>query len=279
MRKFLIFGLVVLLVIVAVFVTAGCRPTKKAEKVGLSGILRIGGSTTVLPLAQAAAEEFMKKNPKARVEVQGTGSSEGIRGAATGRLDIGDSSRELKDEEKNLGLVDHKVAIDVIVFVVHPTNRVSNLSQDQVKAILTGKITNWKAVGGKDEKIQVIGRDEASGTREFVQTEVIGKEAKFAADALALPGAGQVKAAVAQTPSGFGYIGLAYIDSTIKVVKVDGVTPSRESIEKKNYPYQRYLHMFTKGEARGLAKAFIDFVLSKEFQSETVAKEFYPVTK
>jgi phosphate transport system substrate-binding protein len=279
LRKKALFGSAILAIFSVILVAAGCEHEKKAEKVELSGTLRIGGSATVLPLAQAAAEEFMEKNPKVRVEVQGTGSSEGIRGVSEGTLDIGNSSRELKDEEKGLGLAGHEVAVDVIVFVVHPDSPVSNLSQDQVKAILTGEITNWKEVGGKDEKIQVVGRDEASGTRVYVQEEVIGKEANFVADALALPGAGQVKAATAQTPSSFGYIGLAHVDDTIKVVKVDDVSPSKEAIAKNEYPYQRYLHMLTKGKAKGLAKAFIDFVLSKQFQSETVAKTFYPVTQ
>lgn len=288
LKKVFIFVLVGLLLAITAFGVVGCQraqkkaatePEEQSARAELSGTLRIGGSTTVLPLAQAAAEQFMEENPKVRVEVQGTGSSEGIKGVSEGTLDIGDSSRELKDEEAGLVLVDYKVAIDVIVFAVHPSNPVDNITKDQVVSILTGKITNWKQVGGKDEKIQVIGRDEASGTREYVQKEVIGEDANFVSDALALPGAGQVKAAVAQTPTGFGYIGLAAVDSTIKTIKVEGTAPSKEAIEDKSYAYQRYLHMFTKGQAKGLAKSFINFVLSPEFQSETVAEEFHPIAK
>ncbi len=258
---------------------AGCRTQNDGGKTGLSGRVGIGGSTTVLPIAQAAAEQFQAKNPGVKVEVQGTGSSEGIKGVSEGIIDIGDSSRELKSEEKSLGLVDHVVAIDVIAFVVHPSNKVKDLTEDEIKGILSGKITNWKAVGGSDEKIQVVGRDEASGTREYVQKEVIGEDSKFVPDALALPGTGQLKAAVSQTPSGFGYMSIGQVDSSVRAVQVDGVAPNAKNVESKKYKFQRNLHMFTKGEAEGATKAFIDFVTSKGFQSETVSKEFYPITK
>lgn len=279
--KTLIVGFFVILSGVVV-ITAGCKSktdSKQDTKSKLSGSVRVGGSTTVLPIAQAAAEQFQAKNPDVKVEVQGTGSSEGIKGVTEGTLDIGDSSRELKPKEKSLGLVDHAVAIDVIAFAVHPSNKVKNLTPDQIKGILTGKIGNWKEVGGLDEKIQVVGRDEASGTREYVQKEVIGKDAKFVQDALALPGTGQLKAAVAQTPFAFGYMSIGQVDDTVRAVKVDGVAPTPKSVESKDYKYQRNLHMFTKGEAKGATKAFIDFVLSKEFQSGTLSKEFYPITK
>lgn len=254
--------------------------TKSTEKTEvLSGTLRIGGSTTILPLAQAASEQFMAKNPEVRVEIQGTGSSEGIKGVSDGSLDIGDSSRELKDEEKNLGLVDHQVATDVLAFVVNPDNKIAGLSKPQIIDILTGKVTNWKYVGGTDAKIQVIGRDEASGTREFVQKEVIGADARFVVDALALPGTGQLKAAVAQTPNGFGYMSIGQVDDTVKSVTVDGVKASPDTVADKSYPFSRSLHMFTKGEPNDLEQAFLDFVLSDEFQQETVAKEFYSVNE
>jgi phosphate transport system substrate-binding protein len=270
--------IVATLALVAVAV-AGCGTSSKTGKSGseLSGSLRIGGSTTVLPLAQAGAEEFMAKNPNVKVEVQGTGSSEGITGVTEGTLDIGNSSRELKPEEK--GLVDHKVAIDAIAIIVNPANGVSKLTDAQVKGVLSGKITNWKEVGGKNAKIQVVGRDEASGTRDYVQKDIIGEGAKFPADALAMPGTGQLKAAVAQTPDAIGYMSAAQADNTVKVLKVDNFKPSPATVNDKTYKYWRYLHMFTKGEAKGLAKAYIDFVLSSGFQKDTVSKEFYTISQ
>ncbi|RJQ52266.1 MAG: phosphate ABC transporter substrate-binding protein [Actinobacteria bacterium] len=271
------------LVVAASLALAGCGrgPAGQSGSAGqsgqLSGTIDIGGSTTVLPLAQAAAEQFMQRNPKVRVQVQGTGSSEGIKGVSEGVLDIGDSSRELKPEEEKLGLVDHKVAIDAILFVVNPDNRVKNLTKDQVVGILTGKITNWSRVGGSNEEIAVIGRDEASGTREFVQKEIIGENASFARDMVALPGAGQVKATTARTPGGIGYIGFAALDETVKALSVEGVEPSEKTVKDESYPYFRFLHMFTKGGPKKPAAAFLEFVLSAEFQRDTVAGEFVPV--
>ncbi len=274
-KKIVMTGIALALVAV---LAAGCGGSTKTGKndTGLSGSLRIGGSTTVLPLAQAAAEEFMAKNPNVKVEVQGTGSSEGVTGVTGGTLDIGNSSRELKQEET--GLVDHKVAVDALAIIVNPANSVSGLTDAQVKDILSGKITNWKDVGGKSAKIQVVGRDEASGTRDYVQKDIIGKDAKFPADALAMPGTGQLKAAVAQTPDAVGYMSAAQADDTVKVLKVDNVRPSPGTVKDKTYKYWRFLHMFTKGEAKGLAKAYIDFVLSSGFQKNTVSKEFYTIS-
>lgn len=278
MRRKSIVLTIVAIALIAIL-AAGCGDSSKEGNgdSGLKGSLRIGGSTTVLPLAQAGAEEFMAENPDVKVEVQGTGSSEGIKGVTDGTLDIGNSSRELKTEET--GLVDYKVAVDAIAIVVNPANGVSNLTDVQVKDILSGKITNWKDVGGKDAKIQVVGRDEASGTRDYVQKDIIGADAKFPADALAMPGTGQLKAAVAQTPDAIGYMSAAQADNTVKVLKINDVKPSPDTVKDKTYKYWRFLHMFTKGEAKGLAKAYIDFVLSSDFQKNTVSKEFYTISQ
>jgi phosphate transport system substrate-binding protein len=219
----------------------------------------------------------MVKNPNVKVDVQGTGSSQGITGATDGTLDIGTSSRDLKPEET--GLTDYKVAVDAVAIVVHPSNKVGNLTSQQVIDILSGKITNWSDVGGSNAKIQVIGRDEASGTRDYVQTTIIGKTAKFPADALAMPGTGQLKAAVAQTPDAIGYMSAAQVDTTVKAVKVDGVAPSQTTVDNQTYKYWRYLHMLTKGPAKGLAKLYIDFIMTPEFQKNTVSKEFYLIKK
>lgn len=279
-KLFVALGVIALVLLLA---AAGCgrRPagngTGNAGGQALSGKIMIGGSTTVLPIAQAAAEQFMAEHPGVKVEVQGTGSSEGIKGVSEGVLAIGDSSRDLKPEEASLGLLDHKVAIDAIVFLVNPNNPVSNLTKDQVIGLLTGKISNWKAVGGPDEDVVVVGRDEASGTREFVQKSVIGEKAKFAKGALSLPGAGQVKATVVSTPAGIGYAGLGQADGSVGALKVDGVAPSEATVKDGTYAYHRFLHMFTKGAPDKLTQAFLDFVLSPKFQKETVASEFVPV--
>lgn len=265
---------------ILVIAAAGCTTkteTKTVTKTEVMGNLHVGGSTTVLPLAQAGAEQFMAKNPGVKIDVQGTGSSQGITGATDGTLDIGTSSRELKPEEK--GLTDYKVAVDAVAIIVHPSNKISNLTSQQVIDILSGKITNWKEVGGKNAKIQVVGRDEASGTRDYVQTTIIGKTAKFPADALAMPGTGQLKAAVAQTPDAIGYMSAAQVDKTVKALKIDNVSPSQETVDNQTYKYWRYLHMLTKGKAKGLAKLYVDFIMTPDFQKNTVAKEFYLIKK
>ncbi|MCL5291872.1 MAG: phosphate ABC transporter substrate-binding protein [Actinobacteria bacterium] len=256
--------------------TEGATEKPKTEK-KLTGSLKLAGSTTVLPVAQAAAEKFMEQNQGVKVEVQGTGSSEGITAVSEGAADIGNSSRDLKEAEKSLGLVDNVIAIDAIVFIVNPSNKVDGLTKEQIKDIFTGKITNWKEVGGESAPIQVVNRDEASGTREVVQKKLLSESVKFTGNAVVQPGTGQVKATVTSTPNAIGYISFGYVDSTVKGLKFDGVKPAIASVKDKTYAFQRNLHMFTKGQPSALAKAYIDFVLGKDFQKEVVAKEYIPV--
>ncbi|MBC7252991.1 MAG: phosphate ABC transporter substrate-binding protein [Actinobacteria bacterium] len=272
----------VVAVAVLIVLAAGCGGggggAVEEEKPKLSGTLNLSGSTTVLPIAQEAAEMFMDENPGVTVNVQGGGSSVGISNVAEGVVDIGDASRDLKEEEKNLGLVDHKIALDVIAVIAHKDVPVENLTKDQVKAIFTGKMTNWKEVGGPDQAIRVVIRDEASGTREMFDEKALGKE-KPVAGAIECNSNGIVRQTVSSTPYSIGYISLGYLDNSVKALKYEGVTADKENAVNKTYPLSRYLHMFTKGEATGLAKAFIDFVLSERFQNEVVAREYIPMTQ
>ncbi len=221
---------------------------------------------------------FMDENPEVNVNIQGGGSSVGISNVAEGVVDIGNASRGLKDEEKNLGLVDHEIALDVIVVIAHKDVPVDDLSADQVFNIFTGKITNWKEVGGPDAAITVVVRDEDSGTREMFDEKALKKE-KPMAGAIECNSNGIVRQTVASTPHSIGYVSLGYLDSSVKALKYGGVVGNKDNAVNKTYPLSRYLHMFTKGEATGLAKAFIDFVLSDEFQNEVVAKEYIPMTQ
>jgi phosphate transport system substrate-binding protein len=248
------------------------------EKPALSGTLNLSGSTTVLPLAQEAAEMFMDENPRVTVNVQGGGSSVGISNVAEGVVDIGNASRDLQDEEKNLGLVDHKIALDVIAVIVHKDVPVDDLTAAQVKDIFTGKITNWKDLGGPNQAIKVVVRDEASGTREMFDEKALEKE-KPVAGAIECNSNGIVRQTVSSTPFSIGYISLGYLDNSVKALKYEGVTANKENAVKGSYPLSRYLHMFTKGEASGLARAFLDFVLSERFQNEVVAREYIPVNQ
>ena len=266
-----------ILVLVTALVLAGCGGS------GLSGTLTLSGSTTLQPIAQEAADQFMKDNTSANVTVQGGGSSVGITQVSEGTVNIGDSSRELKDEEKNLGLVDHKVAFDVIVVIANPGVSVSNLTTDQVKGIFTGSITNWSQVGGTDGTITVVTRDSASGTREMFDEKALGstkdKPVSLVSGAIEANSNGVMRQKVASTKGAIGYISYGYLDKSVKPLQFNGVTGNLQTGLDKTYPLSRYLHMFTKGEATGLTKAYIDFVLSPDFQNTTVSKEYIPMTK
>lgn len=260
-------------------VSVGCGGnTSGDDGNGLSGDVTISGSTTVLPIAQEAADLFMDENPDATVTVQGGGSSVGVSNVAEGVVDIGDASRGLKDEEKNLGLVDHEIALDVITVIVHPDAPVDDLTAEQVKGIFTGAITNWSEVGGPDQAILVVIRDEASGTREIFDEKALDKESPVAG-AIECNSNGIVRQTVSSMPFSIGYISLGYLDSSVKAVMYDGVEASAETAVNGTYPLSRYLHMFTKGEPTGIVEAFIEFVLSDSFQNEVVSKEYIPMTE
>lgn len=270
-------GAGLVLLTVTMVVLGGCGGS------GVSGTVTLSGSTTLQPIAQEAADQFMAKNTSANITVQGGGSSVGITQVSEGTVNIGDSSRELKDEEKNLGLVDHKVAFDIIVLIVNPGVSVSNLTGDQVKGIFTGSTTNWSQVGGSGGTITVVTRDSASGTREMFDEKALGstkdKPVTLVSGAIEANSNGVMRQKVASTKGAIGYISYGYLDKPVKPLQFNGVTGNLQTGLDKTYPLARYLHMFTKGEATGSTKTYIDFVLSPEFQDNTVAKEYIPMTK
>ncbi len=238
----------------------------------------VTGSTTIQPIAEVAAEEFMASHPEIRVLVSGVGSSAGIENCAAGTSDIGTSSRDLHGGEMELGLVDTPVAYDAIAVIVHPSNPVSSLTKEQVKAIFQGRITNWREVGGPDMEIGLVNRDEASGTREAFWKIVLDKE-RFDPTAVVLPGTGQVRSVIAQAPRAIGYISLGFVTDDVKALAIDGVRPSEETVVSGTYPISRILHFFTKGEPTGPTKRYIEFVLSADVQERIVRDAgFIPVT-
>jgi phosphate transport system substrate-binding protein len=263
--------LVLLALLVAVGLLAGCKPSASRQ-------LSVIGSTTIEPIAEVAAQEFMAAHPGTRVLVSGVGSSAGIESVSNGTCDIGTSSRELAPTELNLGLVDTKIARDAIAVIVNPSNPVASLTTWQVADIFTGKTTNWDEIGGPDLVIGLVNRDESSGTRDAFSKLVL-KGADFDPTA-ALPGTGQVRSVVAQSPSAVGYISLGFVDKTVKALIIDGVTPSEQTVKNGTYPISRVLHFFTKGQPTGLAKEFIDFVLSTRFQDGVVREAgFLPIAE
>lgn len=259
------------LALVFALALGGCSDTRAHELV-------VTGSTTVLPIAEISGKDFEASHPGERVLVSGVGSSAGIEAVSKGTAAIGTSSRDLKDEEAGLGLVDTPVAYDAIAVIVNPANPVDALTTAQARAIFAGEITNWSQVGGDDVPIGLVNRDEASGTREAFLKIVMDKQ-RFAGNAVVLPGTGQVRAVVGDAEGAVGYISLGFVTPEVKAVAIDGVAPSPATVESGAYPVQRTLHLFTKGQPTGLAKAYIDYLLSADVQQSTVREAgFLPVT-
>ena len=244
----------------------------------------IKGSTTVLPIAQGTLEAFMKKHPEVQISLSGGGSGEGIKALIDKTTDIATSSREIKKEEielaktKNVNPVANVVANDAIVPVVNPKNKVKNLSVDQLSQIYQGKITNWKEVGGDDLKIVVISRDSSSGTFESWDHFVM-KKAKVAPQAQMLASNGAIVTAVAKNRYAIGYLGIGYVNKSVKGLQVNGITASIATALSKEYPMSRELYMYTDGDATGDVAKYIDFVKSAEGQKIVVKEGFVPLTE
>lgn len=233
--------------------------------------LSISGSTTVLPIASACAEAFMDAHPDVDVQVSGGGSGAGIKAMGEGVVSLAMASRELKDEEKTAypELQTVAVAKDGIAVIVNPENPVEALTLSQLKDIYTGTVSGWQDVGGETAKIEIVGRDSASGTREFFFEKVLHKE-DFTKFMLEKNSNGAVQQYVSQTPTAIGYVGMGFEDG-VKVVEIkndDGKNskPSIETVKSGAYPLSRELYFVTAGEPEGLAKEFLDFVLSADGQ-------------
>jgi phosphate transport system substrate-binding protein len=244
----------------------------------------IKGSTTVLPVAQTALEAFMKANPGAKISLSGGGSGEGIKALIDGSTDIATSSREIKKAEAELAKtkgvtpVETAVAIDAIVPIVNARNPVKDLSLDQLSQIYQGKITNWKEVGGENLEIVVISRDSSSGTFE-AWAELVLKGAKVSPRAQLQASNGAIVQAVSKNKYALGYIGLGYLDKSVKGLTVNGVIASEKTALSKEYPVSRFLYMFTNGKPKGETAKFIQFVLSPTGQALVKKAGFVPLPK
>lgn len=238
----------------------------KAKKIVLEG------STTVLPIAQKAAEVFMNNNPDADITVRGGGSGVGITSLIEGTCDIADASRAMKDAElqkaasKGRDAKAHVIAMDGIAVIVNPSNKLSALNKKQVAAIYTGQISDWSKLGDGMGKIVVMSRDSTSGTFEAFGALALGGQ-KVRSDALMQASNQAIASIVAKTPGAIGYVGLGYVTDSVKALTVEGVKPTPETVLSGKYPYSRPLFMYTNGEPKGTAKDLIDFILSKEGQT------------
>lgn len=237
----------------------------KSADADLSGSISMVGSTSMEKFANALSEAFMEKYPKVTVTAEFVGSGAGIEAVSNGTADIGNSSRNLKDEEKAKGVAENIVAIDGIAVVVDPANTVEDLTKDQLTSIYDGTVTNWKDVGGNDAPIVVVGREAGSGTRgAFEELLKLEDACKYSNE---LDSTGAVMAKVASTPGSIGYVSLDVLDDTVKALKLDGAEPTEENIKAGKYFLSRPFVMATKGEISeqsDLVKALFDLIYSDE---------------
>jgi phosphate transport system substrate-binding protein len=247
-----------------------------------AGTVVIKGSTTVLPIAQAASEAYMKAHPGINISLSGGGSGDGIKALIDKSTDIANSSRDMKKEEielaktKGVNPTEHIVAIDAIVPIVNPKNKVKGLSIDQLSQIYQGKITNWKEVGGDDLAIVVVSRDSSSGTFES-WGHLILSGSKVTPRAQMQASNGAVVQAVSKNRYAIGYIGIGYLNKSIKGLTVNGVTASAKTALDKSYPVARPLFMYTNGKPAGETANFIKFLLGPAGQKIVQKEGFVPL--
>ena len=292
-----IYNLIVLIVVSLLFIS-GCKKKDDVEKT----VLSVKGSDTMVNLSQKWAEVYMQKFPDVSIQVTGGGSGTGVAALLNGTTDLANSSRELKESEfekaAELGITPNviEVALDGLAVIVHPENGIKNLTLKQVSDIFSGKIKNWKELGGKDMAVTLYGRENSSGTYEFFKEHVLGKnesgkQIDFATSTQVLQGTAALGEAVARDVKGIGYGGVGYFaerrDVKIVPIKKDADSPALlpaedgkvnyEAIWSGDYSISRYLYCFTNGEATGKLKEFVDFILSREGQDLVKTMEYIPL--
>ena len=275
---------------------AGCSGQRSAEaKAQAAHTIQNTGSDTLVNLALAWAENYMGAHPEVSVSVTGGGSGTGIASLINKTVDIANASRAMKKEEidaaKKNGVdpVEHTVARDAIAVVVHPSNPVQGLTIPQLADIYTGKITNWKEVGGKDLPIVLLSRESNSGTYVYFLENVVRQGKKndimFSPDTLLMPSSEGISNEVRQNPNAIGYDGLGYVTSDQKVLAVakdaasPPVLPSVATVNDKTYPISRPLYMYTAGEPQGVVKTYLDWILGPEGQVVVPTLGFVPLQK
>ncbi|HBX22222.1 MAG TPA: phosphate ABC transporter substrate-binding protein PstS family protein [Desulfotomaculum sp.] len=275
----LLVGIILLLAVVA-----GCGSGKtdqqseqgQEQSGGAKGSITAVGSSALQPLVEEAAKQFMTGNTEAQVVVQGGGSGTGLSQVISGAADIGNS--DVFAEEKLTApeasqLADHKVCVVGIAAVVNPDVKVNNVTQPQLIDIFSGKITNWQELGGADVKIQLVNRPSSSGTRATFKAFALKGAAE--ANGIEQDSSGTVRKIISETPGAIGYLALSYLDGSVTPLQLDGIEPTKENITSGQYPVWAYEHMYTKGDAAGLAKDFLDYMLSDDVQKSLVVELGY----
>ncbi|MEJ5309687.1 MAG: phosphate ABC transporter substrate-binding protein [Anaerolineae bacterium] len=274
---------------------AGCRPqTVQTTTGGVSATIQNKGSDTIVNLALAWAERYQTLEPDVRIAVTGGGSGTGIAALINGTVDLANASRRIKDEEiaaaraNGFEPVEHIVARDAIAIVIHPDNPVDKLTLQQISDIYSGKITNWREVGGEDRPIVLLSRETNSGTHVYFLEEVIRLGQKdnktlFSPDTLLLPSSEGIGAEVRQNPNAIGYDGLGYVTPDMKTVAVSRgagqpyYPPTVETVNAGQYPIARDLYIYTAGEPQGQVKAYLEWILSPAAQEIVLELGFVPV--
>lgn len=286
-----------ILVLFAVIALSSCggsntnkNESSSADSTTTKTNITLKGSDTVLPLSQKEAENYMKEHPDASITVVGGGSGVGITALIDGTTDIAMSSRPLKLdekvtlEEKGLDVKEIIIAGDALAVIVNPKNKVEKLTHQQIGDIYTGKIKNWKEVGGADMKIIAYSRETSSGTYEFFKEHVLDKK-NYDASVLNMPATGAIVQSVSQTEGAIGYIGLAYETKEVKQLSVsydDGktyVAPSIESAQNGTYPISRPLYYYYSGKKDAQIKPLIDYILSETGQKIVLEVGYVPLKK
>ena len=251
-------------------------------------IVQLKGSDTILNVSQAVAEEFMKSHKGAKVAVTGGGSGTGIAAKINKTIDIAMASRQMKSKEwdkaKELGMDLEEITIgfDGITVVVNKDNPIKNLSKDQLRSIFIGEATNWKEFGGNDEKIIVLSRDSSSGTHAYFKKNVLRKGNKkgteeYGKNALYLPSNEAMKQEVRSSKGAIAYIGMGYMDNSVKSVSVNGIAATAENVANKSYPIARGVYWYVDKNLNGTAKELLGFMLSKDGQALVKKEGFVPV--
>lgn len=240
----------------------------KTEQVSITSV----GSTAIQPLAEKVAEIYMTDNPNYSITVQGGGSGTGLTQVSTGAVDIGNSDvyAEEKDGIDSSNLEDHLIAVVGIAPVVNKEVGVKDITKEQLKDIFTGKITNWKEVGGADQKIEIVNRAEGSGTRATFEKWALAGEAP--AKGQEQDSSGTVRKIVAETPGAISYLAFSYIDDSLQGLSIDGVEPKDENVADNSWTIWAYEHMYTQKDAKKEVLDFVEYMKSKDVQ-ENVIKE------
>lgn len=243
----------------------------------LTGTLKVGGSTTVFPVAQACADALMKLSPGMSVTVTGGGSGVGTSGAKDGTLNIGMQSSNLKQEDIDAGLVPVAIGKDAIAVIVNKANPIEALTREQIKKIFSGEIKNWQDVGGQNAAIVLHTREAGSGTLDGFDSLIMKKEAQI--DAIAEPHNSNplMKQAVSNDPNAIGFLSLGHVDTSIKALVAEGVEPTEANAATGTYPFVRNLWLSTKGTASGQSAKFINFVRSIKGQQILASEDFIPL--